>query len=44
MFTAGIPIVQGLDILAKQIENRSMGEVIGQIKNDVETGSNLADA
>ncbi len=44
MFTAGIPIVQGLDILAKQIENRSMGEVIGQIKSDVETGSNLADA
>ena len=44
MFTAGIPIVQGLDILAKQIENRTMGEVIGQIKSDVETGSNLADA
>ena len=44
MFTAGIPIVQGLDILAKQVENRSMGEIIGQIKNDVETGSNLADA
>ncbi|HKN18928.1 MAG TPA: type II secretion system F family protein [Dissulfurispiraceae bacterium] len=44
MFTAGIPIVQGLEILTKQIENRSMGEVIGQIKSDVETGSNLADA
>src|SRR5208337_3520143 len=44
MFTAGIPIVQGLDILAKQIENRTMGEVIGQIKTDVETGSSLADA
>ncbi len=44
MFTAGIPIVQGLEILAKQIENRSMGEVIGQIKSDVETGSSLADA
>src|SRR5271166_1263548 len=44
MFTAGIPIVQALEILAKQIENRSMGEVIAQIKSDVETGSNLADA
>ncbi len=44
MFTAGIPIVQALEILAKQIENRSMGDVISQIKSDVETGSNLADA
>lgn len=44
MFTAGIPIVQGLDIMAKQIENKSMGEIIGQIKSDVETGSTLADA
>src|SRR5208283_2458646 len=44
MFTAGIPIVQGLDILSKQIENRSMGEVISQIKSDVESGTTLADA
>ncbi len=44
MFGAGIPIVQGLEILSKQSENKSMGEIIGQIKNDVETGSNLATA
>lgn len=44
MFNAGIPIVQGLDILSKQSENKSLGEITGQIKNDVETGSNLADA
>ncbi|MBZ0158462.1 MAG: type II secretion system F family protein [Alphaproteobacteria bacterium] len=44
MFTAGIPIVQGLDILAKQIDNKSLGAIIGQIKNDVETGITLADA
>lgn len=44
MFTAGIPIVQGLDILSKQIENKSMGFVIEQVKRDVETGSTLADA
>ncbi|MFO0751936.1 MAG: type II secretion system F family protein [Thermodesulfovibrionales bacterium] len=44
MFTAGIPIVQGLDILARQIDNKSLGAVIGQIKNDVETGITLADA
>ncbi len=44
MFTAGIPIVQGLDILSKQVENKSMGAVVGQIKSDVETGTTLADA
>lgn len=44
MFTAGIPIVQGLDILSKQVENRSMGEVVAQIKSDVETGTTLADS
>lgn len=44
MFTAGIPIVQGLDILSKQSENRSLGNIIGEIKTDVETGTTLADA
>ncbi|MBF0506650.1 MAG: type II secretion system F family protein [Nitrospirae bacterium] len=44
MFNAGIPIVQGLDILSKQSENKSLGEIIVQIKSNVETGSNLADA
>lgn len=44
LFNAGIPIVQGLDILAKQTENRSLGAIIGQIKTDVETGATLSDA
>ncbi len=44
MFTAGIPIVQGLDILSKQVENKSMGAVVAQIKSDVETGTTLADS
>lgn len=44
LFTAGIPIVQGLDILAKQIENRTFGAVVGQIKASIETGSTFADA
>ncbi|HMK42727.1 MAG TPA: type II secretion system F family protein, partial [Dissulfurispiraceae bacterium] len=44
LFNSGIPIVQGLDILAKQTENKSFGAVIGQIKTDVETGSTLSDA
>ncbi len=44
MFTAGIPIVQGLDIMSKQAENKTLGAVIAQIKADVETGTTLADA
>ncbi|KAF0180289.1 MAG: type IV pilus assembly protein PilC [Nitrospirae bacterium] len=44
LFNAGIPIVQGLDILATQCENKSLGKIIGQIKTDVESGSTLSDA
>lgn len=44
MFNSGIPIVQGLDILSKQGENKAMAEIIGQVKADVETGMTLADA
>lgn len=44
LFIAGIPIVQGLDILSKQAENKSLGAIVGQVKTDVETGSTLSDA
>lgn len=44
MFIAGIPIVQGLDIMSKQADNKTLGAVITQIKADVETGTTLADA
>ncbi|GER92802.1 pilus assembly protein PilC [hot springs metagenome] len=44
MFMAGIPIVQGLDIMSKQSENKTLGAVVAQIKADVETGTTLADA
>lgn len=44
MFIAGIPIVQGLDIMSKQSENKTLGAIIAQIKADVETGTTLADA
>jgi type IV pilus assembly protein PilC len=44
MFTAGIPIVQGLDIMSKQSENKTLGAIVAQIKADVETGTTLADA
>jgi type IV pilus assembly protein PilC len=44
MFNAGIPIVQSLDILANQIENKTFGRIIAQIKGDVETGATLSNA
>lgn len=44
LFNAGIPIVQGLDILSKQCDNKSLGAIIGQVKTDVETGSTLSEA
>lgn len=44
MFTAGIPIVQGLNIMGSQIENKAFGLIINQVRTDVETGTTLADA
>lgn len=44
LFNAGIPIVQGLEILSKQADNKSLGAIVGQVKSDVETGSTLSDA
>ena len=44
MIDAGLPIVQGLDILAQQSENKAFRNTIKTIKQDVESGFTLADA
>jgi len=44
MYNAGIPIVQGLDIMSKQTENKALRETISKVKSDVESGTTLADA
>ena len=44
MVDAGLPLVQCLEILGKQADNPSLGEVITKIKVDIESGSNLSDA
>ncbi|MFQ5994712.1 MAG: type II secretion system F family protein [Acidiferrobacterales bacterium] len=44
MLAAGIPIAQAFDIVAKGHENPSMREVVGLIKNDIESGTNMTDA
>ncbi len=44
MIDAGLPLVQCLDILANQTDNRTFKQMLRQIKSDVESGSTFADA
>ncbi|MGH7500709.1 MAG: type II secretion system F family protein [Longimicrobiales bacterium] len=44
MINSGLPLVQSLDILAKQSENKALRRVIEGILYDVESGQTLADA
>jgi type IV pilus assembly protein PilC len=44
MIDAGLPLVQALDILSTQVENKFLGKTLSLIKSDVEAGSTYADA
>src|SRR5437868_1074647 len=44
MIDAGLPLVQCLDILGSQEEDRNFAAVILQTRSDVESGASLADA
>jgi type IV pilus assembly protein PilC len=44
MINAGLPLVQALEILSTQVENKYFGKTIAQIKTDVESGLTFADA
>jgi type IV pilus assembly protein PilC len=44
MINAGLPLVQALDILAQQTENKTLSGVTRQVVYDVESGQTLADA
>ncbi len=44
MIDAGLPLVQCLEILSSQQENRTFKEVLTKVKEDVESGSTFADA
>jgi len=43
MIDAGLPLVQGLDVLGKQNENPTMREVLLDVKEQVQSGGTLAD-
>jgi type IV pilus assembly protein PilC len=44
MIDAGLPLVQCLEILGNQQENKTFKRVLIQVRQDVESGSNLADS
>ncbi|HEY6866752.1 MAG TPA: type II secretion system F family protein [Candidatus Eisenbacteria bacterium] len=44
MISAGLPLVQCLDILAKQASKPSFGHIIGDVTREVEAGSTLSDS
>src|SRR5881275_1751229 len=44
MINAGLPLVQALDILSQQTENKVLSDVLRAVVYDVESGHTLADA
>jgi type IV pilus assembly protein PilC len=44
MINSGLPLVQALDILSKQSENKALQDVTRQVVYDVESGKTVADA
>jgi type IV pilus assembly protein PilC len=44
MINAGLPLVQSLNILAQQTENKALKDIVKQVVYDVEAGNTLADA
>ncbi|NOR23905.1 MAG: type II secretion system F family protein [Desulforhopalus sp.] len=44
MIDAGLPLVQGIEILEKQQSNPTFKTALGEIRQDVEAGSTLADS
>ncbi|HOJ71409.1 MAG TPA: type II secretion system F family protein [Syntrophorhabdaceae bacterium] len=44
MITSGLPLVQSLDILSNQMEDKDLKGIVREIKEKIETGSRFADA
>ena len=44
MISAGVPIAQGLSIMAEQIENPAFKKIVEKVRDDIEAGSSIADA
>jgi len=44
MIDSGLPLVQGLEILAKQQSNPTFKRILNEVRSDVESGSTFADS
>lgn len=44
MIDAGIPLVNALGILAEQIENENLRNIVGNVRQDIEAGMSFCDA
>jgi general secretion pathway protein F len=44
LLDAGVPLVQALDVLTDQIENLQLKSAVGQVREEINQGANLADA
>ncbi len=44
MLASGLPLDQSLSIIADQMTNKHLGEIVYRIKSDIESGSTLANA
>jgi len=44
MITSGLPLVQSLDILSNQMEDKNFKGIVKEMKEKIETGSRFADA
>lgn len=44
MIDAGLPLIQGLEILTNQTENPTLKKILTQVKSDVEGGATFADS
>lgn len=42
MLGSGLSLLRALTILAQQTENKKLGELLGKVRNDVESGSSLS--
>lgn len=44
MISAGLPLIQCIDVLSEQTENRSLANALRQVSNNVQSGSSLSEA
>jgi type IV pilus assembly protein PilC len=44
MINSGLSLLRSLSILAEQTENKELGRILGEVRNDIETGGSLSAA